>query len=565
MAYYTSEQLSDMGFKSIGKNVKISDKASIYNHNQIEIGDHSRIDDFCVVSGKITIGRNVHITPMCLVAGGEKGIVIKDFVALAYGTQVFTQSDDYSGETMTNSTVPTRYKNESKKEIVIGKHSIIGAGSIIMPGVILAEGTSVGAMSLVRKSTEPWSIYVGNPAKKIKDRKKDLLKLEKEYLDNEGRVMIPFNKPPLTGNEERYVLESIKSGKISGDGEFTKKCHEWFEEKLACKKALLTTSCTHALEMAAILINIKEGDEVIMPSYTFVSTANAFVLRGAKAIFVDIRPDTMNIDETLIEAAITEKTKAIVPVHYAGVACEMDVIMDIANRHGLYVIEDAAQGMMSTYKGKQLGTIGHLGAYSFHETKNYTSAGEGGLLIINDEKFIQRAEIIREKGTNRSLFFRGMVDKYSWVDIGSSYLPSDMNAAFLWGQLERADDINTNRLASWNHYYSGLKELENKGLIELPIIPDGCVHNAHMFYLKVKDLEERTALLEYLKKNDILAVFHYVPLHSAPAGIKFGRFEVEDRYTTSESERLIRLPLFYSLKQSEINHVIKTILDFYAG
>jgi dTDP-4-amino-4,6-dideoxygalactose transaminase len=375
--------------------------------------------------------------------------------------------------------------------------------------------------------------------------------------------MIPFNKPPLTGNEEQYVLESMKSGKISGDGEFTKKCHEWFEKKLGCKKALLTTSCTHALEMAAILIDIKEGDEVIMPSYTFVSTANAFVLRGAKAVFVDIRPDTMNIDETLIEAAITEKTKAIVPVHYAGIACEMDTIMEIANRHGLYVIEDAAQGMMSTYKGKPLGTIGHLGAYSFHETKNYTSAGEGGLLIINDEQFIQRAEIIREKGTNRSLFFRGMVDKYSWVDIGSSYLPSDMNAAFLWGQLERADEINTNRLASWNHYYNGLKELEDKKLIELPIIPDGCIHNAHMFYLKVKDLVERTALLEYLKKNDILAVFHYVPLHSAPAGLKFGRFDGEDKFTTTESERLIRLPMYYKLRAEEIALSIKTIYSFW--
>jgi len=376
--------------------------------------------------------------------------------------------------------------------------------------------------------------------------------------------MIPFNKPPLTGNEERYVLESMKSDKISGDGEFTKRCHQWFEKNLNCKKALLTTSCTHALEMAAILIDIKEGDEVIMPSYTFVSTANAFVLRGAKIVFVDIRPDTMNIDETLIESAITNKTKAIVPVHYAGVACEMDVIMEIAHHHGLYVIEDAAQGMMSTYKGKHLGTIGHLGAYSFHETKNYTSGGEGGLLIINDEKFIQRAEIIREKGTNRSLFFRGMVDKYSWVGIGSSYLPSDMNAAFLWGQLEKANEINSDRLASWNHYYNGLKELEDKGLIELPIIPDMCVHNAHMFYLKVKDLEERTALLEYLKKNDILAVFHYVPLHSAPAGLAFGTFRGLDTFTTKESERVIRLPLFYGVRTNEIEYVIKTILDFYA-
>lgn len=375
--------------------------------------------------------------------------------------------------------------------------------------------------------------------------------------------MIPFNKPPLTGNEEQYILESMKSSKISGDGEFTKRCHKWFEEKLQCKKALLTTSCTHALEMAAILINVQPDDEVIMPSYTFVSTANAFVLRGAKIVFVDIRPDTMNIDETLIEQAITDKTKAIVPVHYAGVACEMDVIMDIANRHGLFVIEDAAQGMMSTYKGRSLGTIGSLGAYSFHETKNYTSGGEGGLLIINDDKFVQRAEIIREKGTNRSLFFRGMVDKYSWVDIGSSYLPSDMSAAFLWGQLECADEININRLNTWNKYYGRLKELEKKGLIELPKISNGCVHNAHMFYFKVNGLDERTALLEYLKKNDILAVFHYVPLHSAPAGLSFGRFSGEDRYTTSKSENLIRLPLFYNIHEDQLELIIGAIYKYY--
>lgn len=375
--------------------------------------------------------------------------------------------------------------------------------------------------------------------------------------------MIPFNKPPLTGNEEQYVLESMRSAKISGDGEFTKRCHTWFEKKLGCKKALLMTSCTHALEIAAILLDIKEGDEVIMPSYTFVSTANAFVLRGAKIVFVDIRLDTMNIDETLIESAITDKTKVIVPVHYAGVACEMDTIMDIANRHGLFVVEDAAQGMMSTYKGKPLGTIGHLGTYSFHETKNYTSAGEGGLLIINDDQFIQRAEIIREKGTNRSLFFRGMVDKYSWVDIGSSYLPSDMNAAFLWGQLERADEINSNRLDTWQKYYDALKELEARGLIELPSIPDGCVQNAHMFYLKVKTLDERTALLEHLKHNDILAVFHYVPLHSAPAGLKFGLFHGDDKFTTSESEHLIRLPMYYILEEKDQDHIIQAVKEFF--
>lgn len=375
--------------------------------------------------------------------------------------------------------------------------------------------------------------------------------------------MIPFNRPPFTGNEEKYVLESMKSSKISGDGEFTKRCHKWFEEKLRCKKALLTTSCTHALEMAAILLDIKEGDEVIMPSYTFVSTANAFVLRGAKMVFIDIRPDTMNIDETKIEQAITDKTKVIVPVHYAGVACEMDTIMDIATRHNLFVVEDAAQGMMSSYKGKALGTIGHLGAYSFHETKNYTSAGEGGLLIINDEKFVQRAEIIREKGTNRSLFFRGMVDKYSWVDVGSSYLMNDVSAAYLWGNLEKADEINENRLATWQRYNGGLKELEDKGLIELPTIPDGCVQNAHMFYIKVKDIDTRAKLIEYLKQNEIWAVFHYVPLHSSPAGLKFGRFDGEDVFTTSESERLVRLPMYYGMSESENAKVVLSIKGFF--
>ena len=378
-------------------------------------------------------------------------------------------------------------------------------------------------------------------------------------------MKIPFNKPPYTGNEEKYVIESMKSSKISGDGDFTKKCHKWFEEKLECKKALLTTSCTHALEMAAILLDIKEGDEVIMPSYTFVSTANAFVLRGAKIVFVDIRPDTMNIDETKIEEAITSKTKVIVPVHYAGIACEMDTIMDIAKRYNLFVVEDAAQGMMSTYKGKSLGTIGHLGAFSFHETKNYTSAGEGGLLIINDEKFVQRAEIIREKGTNRSLFFRGMVDKYSWVDVGSSYLMNDVSAAYLWGNLEKADEINQNRLNSWQKYYDGLKELENRGFIELPKIPDGCVQNAHMFYIKVKDLEERTALLDYLKRNDIYAVFHYVPLHSSEAGLKFSLFSKEDIYTTKESDKLIRLPMYFGLDNKDIEKIIYKIKIYFKG
>ena len=377
--------------------------------------------------------------------------------------------------------------------------------------------------------------------------------------------MIPFNKPPFTGNEEKYVIESMKSSKISGDGEFTKRCEFWFEEKLQCKKVLLTTSCTHALEMAAILLDIKDGDEVIMPSYTFVSTANAFVLRGAKIVFVDIRPDTMNIDETKIEEAITSKTKVIVPVHYAGVACEMDTIMDIATRYNLFVVEDAAQGMMSSYKGKALGTIGHLGAFSFHETKNYTSAGEGGLLIINDENFVQRAEIIREKGTNRSLFFRGMVDKYSWVDIGSSYLMNDVSAAYLWGNLEKADEINQNRLNSWQKYYDGLKELENRGFIELPKIPDGCVQNAHMFYIKVKDLEERTALLDYLKENRIYAVFHYVPLHSSEAGLKFSLFSKEDIYTTKESDKLIRLPMYFGLDNKDIENIIQKIKIYFKG
>jgi dTDP-4-amino-4,6-dideoxygalactose transaminase len=377
--------------------------------------------------------------------------------------------------------------------------------------------------------------------------------------------MIPFNKPPLTGNEEKYVLESMKSAKISGDGEFTKRCHKWFEEKLGCPKALLTTSCTHALEMAAILIDIKEGDEVIMPSFTFVSTANAFVLRGAKIVFVDIRKDTMNIDESKIEEAITKKTKAIVPVHYAGVACEMDIIMELSYKYNLFVIEDAAQGMMSSYKGKQLGTIGHFGTYSFHETKNYTAAGEGGLLIVNDEKFKDRAEIIREKGTNRSLFFRGMVDKYSWVDIGSSYLPNDLSAAYLWGGLERADEINQDRLNSWHSYYEKLKPLEIGGHIELPIVPKESIQNAHMFYIKVKDLDVRTELLAEFKKENIWAVFHYVPLHSAPAGLKYGRFCGVDELTTKESERLIRVPMYYGLSSEEIDSVCGVINKFYGN
>jgi len=375
--------------------------------------------------------------------------------------------------------------------------------------------------------------------------------------------MIPFNRPSLTGNEQQYILESINSSKISGDGEFTRRCQQWFEEKLECKKSFLTTSCTHALEMTAILLDIQEGDEVIMPSYTFVSTANAFVLRGAKIVFIDIRPDTMNIDENKIEQAITKKTKVIVPVHYAGVGCEMDTIMALADKYKLFVVEDAAQGMMSRYKGKALGTIGHFGTFSFHETKNYTSAGEGGLLIINDTQFIERAEIIREKGTNRSQFFRGMVDKYSWVDIGSSYLMNDVSAAYLWGQLEKSAEINTNRLQSWKRYYDGLKDLEQKGLVDLPTIFGHCTQNGHMFYIKVKDLQERGKVLEYFKKHDVLSVFHYVPLHSSPAGLVFGDFNGEDEFTTKESERLIRLPMYYGLETKIIEYIIDTIKSFY--
>lgn len=374
--------------------------------------------------------------------------------------------------------------------------------------------------------------------------------------------MINFNVPPYTGKEIEYIKECVVNQKICGDGAYTKKCNAWIEERTGAAKALLTTSCTHATEMAALLAKIKEGDEVIMPSYTFVSTADAFVLRGAKVVFVDIRPDTMNIDETKIEAAITEKTKAIVPVHYAGVSCEMDTIMEIAKRHNLIVIEDAAQGIMSSYKGKALGTIGDIGCYSFHETKNY-SMGEGGAILFREDKFVEEAEIIREKGTDRSKFFRGQVDKYSWKEAGSSYLPSDMNAAYLYAQLEMADEINNARLEIWNTYYTGFEDLKNAGKIELPTIPEGCVHNAHMFYIKTKDIEERTALIAHLKANDILSVFHYIPLHSAPAGIKYGRFDGEDVYTTRESERLTRLPLYYGLTKEQNLYIIDKVKEFY--
>ena len=374
--------------------------------------------------------------------------------------------------------------------------------------------------------------------------------------------MISFNKPPYVGEEIKYIEEAVKAQKICGDGQFTKKCNKWFEDKTGAAKVLLTTSCTHATELAALLLDIQPGDEVIMPAYTFVSTADAFVLRGATAVFVDINPKTMNIDENLIEDAITEKTKAIVPVHYAGVSCEMDKIMEIAKKHNLYVVEDAAQGVMSTYKGKALGTIGDYGCYSFHETKNY-SMGEGGALLIRDGKNAELAEIIREKGTNRSKFFRRQIDKYTWVEAGSSYLPSDMNAAYLWAQLQKADEINENRLQSWNRYYEGLKDLEEAGKIELPYIPEYCEHNAHMFYIKAKDLEERSALISYLKENGVTAVFHYIPLHTAPAGKEYGRFHGEDKYTTKESERIIRLPMYYELDEQDAEKVMDLIHTFY--
>ncbi len=374
--------------------------------------------------------------------------------------------------------------------------------------------------------------------------------------------MIQFNIPPYLGTEDDAIKTAITNRKICGDGEFTKKCNAKLEEITGTKKALITTSGTSALEMASLLARVEPGDEVIMPSYTFVSTANAFVLRGAKIVFVDIRPDTMNIDENLIEDAITEKTKAIVPVHYGGVSCEMDTIMDIARRHNLVVVEDAAQGVMSYYKGRALGSIGDFGCYSFHETKNY-SMGEGGAVLVNDEANVERAEIIREKGTNRSRFVRGQVDKYTWVDIGSSYLQSELNCAYLYAQIEDPNIINDDRLDSWNKYYDALKPLADRGCIDLPVVPEGCVHNAHMFYIKAKDLEERTELISHLKENGVAAVFHYIPLHSAPAGQAFGRFHGEDRYTTKESERLLRLPMYYGLTDEDIEKVVKSVYDFY--
>lgn len=374
--------------------------------------------------------------------------------------------------------------------------------------------------------------------------------------------MINFNVPPFTGKEMEYMKEAVENQKICGDGPFTKKCNEWIEKQTGTTKCLLTTSCTHATELAALLADIKEGDEVILPSYTFVSTADAFVLRGAKVVFVDIRPDTMNIDENLIEEAITERTKVIAPVHYAGVGCEMDKIMEIAKKHHLMVVEDAAQGIMASYKGKALGTFGEFGCFSFHETKNF-SMGEGGALLIRDEKYIEQAEIFREKGTDRSKYYRGQVDKYRWQNYGSSYLPSDMNAAYLYAQLELAEDITKVRMERWKEYWEQLTPLAEEGRIELPYIPEYCTHNAHMFYIKTKDMEERTRLIDFLKEKGILSVFHYVPLHSAPAGIRFGRFSGEDKYTTKESERLLRLPMFYKLTADEVEYITEQIKAFY--
>lgn len=375
--------------------------------------------------------------------------------------------------------------------------------------------------------------------------------------------MIPFNKPPVVGNEIDYINQAITSCALSGDGPFSKKCEKLLEDTTGCKKALLTPSCTAALEMAAILIDLKVGDEVIMPSYTFVSTANAFALRGAKIIFVDVDAATMNIDPECIKAAINSKTKAIVPVHYAGVACDMDSIMALAEEHDLYVVEDAAQAIDSFYNGKPLGTIGHFGTFSFHETKNITSGGEGGALLINDSKMLNRAEIIREKGTNRSQFFRGSVDKYSWVDIGSSYLPSEIQAAYLYGQLLKLSEINNDRRNSWNIYASELESLAHDGVITLPHISEFSTNNAHMFYLKCQSLEVRTALISHLKEDDIMAVFHYVPLHSAPAGLEFGEFYGADVITTAHSERLVRLPLFYGITHDQLSKIINSVRGYY--
>lgn len=375
--------------------------------------------------------------------------------------------------------------------------------------------------------------------------------------------MIDFNIPPCIGTEINYIKEAIQNGKICGDGIFTQRCSQWISENFKVNHTFLTTSCTHALEMAAILSGIGPGDEVILPSYTFVSTADAFVQRGASLVFVDIRPDTMNINEKLIENAITPKTKAIVPVHYAGVSCEMETIMSIAKRYNLKVVEDAAQGFASYYKGQSLGTIGDFGCFSFHETKNL-SMGEGGALLFQNKDYQEKAEILREKGTDRSKFFRGQVDKYTWQDYGSSYLPSDMNAAYLWAQLEKADEIQKNRMSTWNFYNEALLPLAQKGYIEQPYIPEECIHNAHMYYIKLENLKARSHFITYLKKHNIMSVFHYIPLHSAPAGIKYGRFSGEDKYTTRESERLVRLPMYYGLTTKDKKYIVETIHMYFA-
>ncbi len=375
--------------------------------------------------------------------------------------------------------------------------------------------------------------------------------------------MIDFSRPVYVKQSMSYIQQAVEQNHLCGDGSFTRRCTEWMEEHTGTRKAMFTTSCTHAMELMALLMEIKPGDEVIMPSYTFASTADAFVLRGAKIVFVDIRPDTMNIDEDLIEQAVTEKTRAIIVMHYGGIACEMDRIMEIAKRHGLFVAEDAAQGMMASYKGKALGTIGDFGTYSFHETKNYTM-GEGGVCLIQNREYIERAEIIREKGTDRSKFWRGEIDKYTWVDMGSSYLPSELNMAYLWGQLEVAEEINAQRLAAWEKYYAGLSGLAEKGRISLPHVPEGCAHNAHMFYIKVKDEAERIRLIAFLKQRGIWSVFHYIPLHSTLAGRKYGKFSGEDRFTTKESLRLLRLPMYYGLKEEEIDYVIQMVYEFWS-
>lgn len=374
--------------------------------------------------------------------------------------------------------------------------------------------------------------------------------------------MVDFNVPPCVGTEIEYVKQAIESHKICGDGKFTKQCHTWMEERFRAQKILLTTSGTTALDMAMLLCDLKPGDEVILPSYTFSSTATSAVLAGAKLVFVDIRPDTMNIDETKIEAAITDRTKVIMVMHYAGIACEMDTILNIARRYNLIVVEDAAQGVMSTYKGQFLGTMGTFGAYSFHETKNY-SMGEGGALVINNPEYIEKAEILREKGTNRAKFFRGQIDKYTWVDFGDSYLPSELNAAYLWAQLLNADQINQDRLSTWERYYNGLKPLADRAIIDIPFVPQECMHNAHMFYIKCKDLGERTEFIQFMKSLELNCVFHYIPLHSAPAGVKFGRFAGEDVYTTKESERLVRLPMYYGLTKEDCNKVIEGVKTFF--